>query len=130
MTIGVREGCTLLTDLFGLVLDAGMGVALRYEMRGVMLWGRTVNNLKFTDCTDLIALAKEHSCRITDKINWKSRNFGVKVSTERKKTMQSEHKRKKIKVGDTHFSHFFLVLYLGGLVLKNENCEDDTQGSI
>lgn len=40
--------------------------------------------------------------RITDKIDWESRNFGVKISTEKTKTMAvgREEEEVKIKVGD------------------------------
>lgn len=132
MTIGVRQGFTLLPALFNLVLEAVMAVTLRDKMGGIMLCGRTVNNFRFANDTGLIALTKEDLQRTTDKIDQEIRKFRLKISMEKTKFMAigRQEEEVKIKAEDKELEQVGEFVYFGGLVLKNGNCENDIKRRI
>jgi Reverse transcriptase (RNA-dependent DNA polymerase) len=54
-TVGVKQACTWSPDLFNLVLEAVMRLALENEEVGINLCGRLVNNLRFADDINLMS---------------------------------------------------------------------------
>ena len=56
-TVGVRQGCLLLTTLFNIFLERIMTDALEHHEGTVGIAGRTIINLRFAD--DIDGLAEE-----------------------------------------------------------------------
>uniref|UniRef100_H3B0L2 Reverse transcriptase domain-containing protein n=1 Tax=Latimeria chalumnae TaxID=7897 RepID=H3B0L2_LATCH len=121
-----------LTEWFRTIIGVAMTLALRDETAVVVLYGRTVNNLRFADDMDLIALFKEDLQKVTDKADRESRKFRLKISTEKTKIMAigRQEEEVKIKVRDEELEQVEKFVYLGGLVSKNGNCEDDIKRRI
>lgn len=86
-TVGVRQGCTLSPDLFNLVLEAVMRLALEKEAEGVKLCGRLVNNLRFADDINLMSESTRGLQRITDKVSQQGERLGLVINSGKTKVL-------------------------------------------
>jgi hypothetical protein len=131
-TVGVRQGCTLSPDLFNLVLEAVMALALQEETAGVQLCGRTTNNLRFADDIDLVTENMEDLQRITTNIDLQSKRFGLNINTEKTKVMSigKEHEDLQITVGGNQLEQVPEFVYLGAVISEDGSCEADIKRRI
>ena len=84
----MRQGCTLSPDLFNLVLEAVMRLALESEEVGLELSGKLVNNLRFADDINLMSETTEGLQKITDKVSQQGERLGVVINSDTTKVMQ------------------------------------------
>jgi len=87
MSVGVRQGCTLSPDLFNLVLEMIMRMALENETAGLRLCGRLVNNLRFADDINLMATSPDELQVVTNHINQQSARLGLVINIDKTKIM-------------------------------------------
>ena len=88
ITVGVRQGCGLSPDLFNLLLEAVMSLALRYVEAGVTINGRLLNNLRFSDDIDLVAESPEQLQELTNRVDESSKRLGLNLKSTHKKPKQ------------------------------------------
>src|SRR6218665_1802210 len=104
-------------DLFNLILEIVMRLSeRRREEAGVMIDGMTLNNLRFADDTELIENTKANLQQLTGRVNGSSRRMGLRINTEKSKTMTVEKQREgiQIKLGEEVLEQVPKFVYLGG----------------
>lgn len=132
VTVGVRQGCGLSPYLFNLLLEAVMSLALQSTEMGVAVNGQIVNNLRFADDIDLIAVEPGHLQELTDRVQDSSKRFGLRINVEKTKTMTigKLHERLEVKLEGEKLEQVTEFVYLGGLIEENGKCTKDIKRRI
>ena len=82
---GVRQGCVLSPKLFNLYTEEIFRKS--EDIKGVVVGGRNINNLRFADDTLLIAEGEEELQQLTDKVREDSKTNGLEMNVKKTKTM-------------------------------------------
>src|SRR6218665_1961407 len=133
INVGVRQGCGMSADLFNLLLEIVMRLAEREEEEvGVMINGMTLNNLRFADDIDLIADTEENLQQLTDRVDGSSRRMGLRINTEKTKTMTNgkQHEDIQINLGGEVLEQVTKFVYLGGTLKEDGRCTEDIRRRI
>ena len=134
VTVGVRQGCNLSPYLFNLILEAMMIEALKNgnDEIGVTLYGQKVNNLRFADDIDLVANSSEQLQTLTDRIRESSKRFGLKINTQKTKTMSigKHHETIKVTINGEDVEQVEEFTYLGGVVTEDGRSTKDIKRRI
>ena len=131
-TFGVRQGCTLSPDLFNLVLEAVMRLALENEEVGLKLCGRLVNNLRFADDINLMSETTDGLQKVTDQISQQGERLGRVINSGKTKVMaiSKEQQDVQISVNGTQLKQVKEFVYLGGQIAQDGRCESDIKRRI
>jgi hypothetical protein len=131
-TVGVRQGCTLSPDLFNLVLEAVMRLALEKQEAGLKLCGRLVNNLRFADDINLMAETTTGLQQITDQVSQQGERLGLVINSGKTKVMaiDKEEPDIKITVNGNDLEQVKEFVYLGGTITHDGRCEADIKRRI
>ena len=87
---GVRQGCILSPCLFNLYAEYIMrNTVLDEAEAGIKIFGRNINNLRYTDDTTLLAESKEELKRLLVKVKEESEKVGLKLNIQKMKIMAS-----------------------------------------
>jgi Reverse transcriptase (RNA-dependent DNA polymerase) len=117
-SVGVRQGCTLSPDLFNLVLEMIMRMALDNETVGLRLCGRLVSNLRFADDINLMATSPDELQAVTDHVNQQSARLGLVINIDKTKTMAvgDEQMKLHIQINGKELEQVKEFVYLGGVI--------------
>src|SRR5688572_1373963 len=74
-------------DLFNLILEVVMSLALSNAEEGVSIGGRRPNNLRFADDIDLVAESKPQLQELTKKVDSSSKRLGLRINAQKTKTI-------------------------------------------
>src|ERR1700733_229235 len=137
ITVGVKQGCRLSSDLFNLILEVVMRLAKgtekpEEEETGIRLNGKPLNNLRFADDIDLMADSEKNLQELTDKVNNSSKRFGLKINEDKTKTMiiGKEHIDIRVKLEGKTLEQVTKFVYLGGLITEDGRCTADIRHRI
>ena len=87
---GVHQGCTLSPCLFSLYADYIMrNTGLDEAQAGIKIAGRNINNLRYTEDTNLMAESEEELKSLLTKVKEESEKTGLKVNIQKTKIMAS-----------------------------------------
>ena len=87
---GVCQGCILLPCLFNLYAEYTMSnVRLDEAQAGIKIAGRNINNLRYADCTTLMAEREEEPKSLLMKVKEESEKAGLKLNIQKTKIMAS-----------------------------------------
>jgi hypothetical protein len=133
--VGVRQGCCLSPYLFNLILEAMMMQATKRidtESVGIKMYGDMVSSLRFADDIDLLADTEENLQEITSAVHTASKQYGLKINTEKTKTMAISKKEKTlmINVGQQPVEQVGEFTYLGALITRDGACGEDIRRRI
>lgn len=131
-TVGVRQGCTLSPDLFNLVLEVIMRMAVDSEAAGLRLCGRRVSNLRFADDINLMAESPEELQAVTDQVNQQSVRLGLIINIDKTKVMAvgDDHRQLHIQINGKDLEQVKEFVYLGGVVSDDGRCIADIKRRI
>ena len=84
---GVRQGCVLPHSLFNLYTEHI--IRQIYELPGVKIGGRNINNLRYADDTVLLLLAETEGDlqKIVDQVKREGESFGLLMNSKKTKSM-------------------------------------------
>ena len=82
---GVRQGCVLSPKLFNLYTEGIF--AESEELKGIVVGGRNITNLRFADDTLLMAESEEELQIIVDAVREESLEHGLRMNVKKTKTM-------------------------------------------
>ena len=85
-TVGVRQDCLLLPNLFNIFLERIMTDALENHEGTVSIEGRTITNLRFADDIDWLA-GEEELANLVERLDKASTAYGMEISAEKTKLM-------------------------------------------
>jgi Reverse transcriptase (RNA-dependent DNA polymerase) len=124
-------------DLFNLILEVMIRLAhikaeARGEETGVSLNGRPLNNLRFADDIDLVANSQEKLQKWTDRVNDSSRRLGLRINSEKTKTMVigKQHKDLVVRLEGMTLEQVTKFVYLGGMITEEGGCGEDIRRRI
>ena len=87
---GVRQGCILSPCLFNFYAEYIMrNAGLEDAQAGIKIAGRSINNLRYTDDTTLMAESEEEIKSLLMKVKEESEKVGLKLNIKKTKIMAS-----------------------------------------
>jgi len=132
--VGVRQGCVISPQLFNILLEMVMLVALDDIKIGATLQGTCINNLRFADDIVLMAETPHELQQLVDKVYEASRAFGLKINIG-KTEVQTISKGGKNLTINIHINNDRLnqvddFVYLGGTIANNGSSSNDIKTRI
>ena len=89
---GVCQGCVLSPCLFNLYAEYIMrNAGLEEAQAGIKIAGRSINNLRYTDDTTLMAESEEELKSLLMKVKEESEKVGLKLNIQKTKIIWSHH---------------------------------------
>jgi len=124
---GVRQGCNLSPDLFNMISEDIMKMALENVKGGVAVDGLNVNNLRFSHDIDLVSESPQQLQELTTEVNKSSKRFGLRINEQKTKTMVigKKHEDINILLGNSTLEEVEEFVYLGSLLTEDVNCVKD-----
>jgi len=99
---------------------------------GVLMDGKTVNNLRFMDDIDLIAESLQDLQQITDKVHQNSKRFSLRINDQKMKVMTvgKSCDQIKVKLEEQKLEQVSEFVYLGSLITEDEKCTAEVKRRI
>lgn len=125
---GVRQGCIISPILF--ILYSEMIFRALEELKGVVVGGRNITNLRYADDTALLSESEENLQKIVDKVNEEGEKMGMSINVDKSKTMVitrygKENIQVDITVDGKRLQQVDAFIYLGQLVTADGKCEGE-----
>ena len=89
---------------------------------GIKIAGRNINNLRYTDDTTLMAQSEEELKSLLMRVKRESEKAGLKLNTEKTKTMASGPITSWQIEGETVESFYFYFIFLGSKITADGDC--------
>lgn len=86
-SVGVRQGCIISPLLFNAYTELIMRITLENWTDGIAVGGYKIANLRYADDTTLFASSIQHMEELLQKMEYVSRQFGLKVNRSKTKMM-------------------------------------------
>ena len=118
---GVRQGCIVSPTLFNMYSEKIFQNALEVIHEGIKVNGRFVNNIRYADDTVIIANSQEGLQNLINAITREGDAFGLKINTEKTKTMViSKNPKKSLLTNPTlspNIRYRFVKAYIYSILL-------------
>ena len=129
---GVRQGCILSPKLFNLYTEKIFRES--NEIKGCVIGGHNVNNLRYADDTALLAESEEELQKVVDQVKKNSEKMGLKMNVKKTKTMlvSRDHEKDRrngvdrhvcIKVNGQILEQVKKFKYLGQWITEDGRCD-------
>ena len=92
---------------------------------GIKTAGRNINNLRYTDDTTLMAQSEEELKSLLMRVKRESEKAGLKLNTEKTKTMASGPITSWQIEGETVESFYFYFIFLGSKITADGYCSHE-----
>ena len=130
--IGVRHGCVISPQLFNILLEPVMLMALDDARIGACIQGEQINNLRFADDIVLIAETPEELQTLVNRVYESSSDYGLKINIA-KTEVQVISKGKcelSITINNSRLKQVEDFVYLGGTIADNGSSTNDIKTRI
>ena len=129
---GVRQGCILSPQLFNILLELVISLAIQDLNIGINLQGMTINNLRFADDIVLLADSVEDLQTLVTNIHTVSRKFGLTINKGKTEVqiITKESKPMSVYIDEVQLKQVETFTYLGGVISENSTCTDDIRRRI
>ena len=127
-TVGSRQGCILLPDLFNIYIENIMSLALDKTIGvGVLVGGHLFNNLQSADDIALLVGSADDLQHLLDSFSSVSLTYGMEISGPKTQTMcmSKEHEALSIKLYGNDLEHVTEFTYLGSCLAENNSSNAD-----
>ena len=127
---GVRKGCILPPQLFNILLELVISLAIQDLNIGINLQGMTINNLRLADDIDLLADSVEDLQTLVTNIHTVSRKFGLTINKGKTEVQMitNESKPMSVYIDEVQLKQVETFTYLGGVISENSTCTISKEG--
>ena len=130
---GVRQGCVLSPKLFNAYTEEIFGK--NENLKGVVIGGMSIKDLRFADDTLLIAESEEELQKLVTQVEENSKEYGLEMNVKKTKTMVIRRDVKeecniKIKVNGKTLEQVKKYVYLGHLITEDGRCDQEIRRRI
>ena len=129
---GVRQGCILSPQLFNILLELVLRLAIQDEQIGAKVQGQYINNLRFADDIVLLAETKEDLQFLVTRVNTFSKKFGltINISKTEVQVINREKVQLDILIDGKPLKQVEDFIYLGGVISETPSNENDIKRRI
>ena len=129
---GVRQGCILSPSLFNLYTEKIFREV--EDMKGVMVGGININNLRYADDTALVAESAADLQELISAVNEKGKPYGMEMNVEKTKSMavskMSPVTRANITLDGAEIKQTANMVYLGHMMTEDGKNETEIKRRI
>ena len=131
-TTGVRQGCILSPQLFNVLLELVISLAIQDLDTGIKIQGKTLNNLRFADDIVLMADSEEDLQTLVTLVHTQSKKFGLTINKEKTEVqiINKVSHPMTIFIGSDQLKQVQTFTYLGGVITENSTSTEDIKRRI
>ena len=129
---GVRQGCVLSPQLFNILLELVISLAIQDLSIGINLQGMTINNLGFADDIVLMADSVEDLQTLVTNVHTVSRKFGLTINKGKTEVqmISKESKPMSVYIDEEKLKQVETFTYLRGVITDKSTFTDDIKRRI
>ena len=129
---GVRQGCILSPQLFNILLELVLHLAIEDVEVGIKIQGQIINNLRFADDMFLLESSENDLKLLVHKVQEWSKKFSltINIGKTQVQVISKDNTKINIKIDDKVLEQVDSFMYLGGVITNMTSSEGDIKRRI
>ena len=129
---GVRQGCILSPQLFNILLEFVLRLAIEDVEVGIKIQGQIINNLRFVDVIVLLASSENDLQLLVDKVQEWSKMFSltINIGKTQVQVISTDNTKININIDDKVLEQVDSFIYPGGVITNMASSKGDIKRRI